>query len=51
MLANDWFERIQAPSKQLIVLETSGHRPLFQQPARFHEIMTETVLADTPPSK
>lgn len=31
----------------MIVLETSGHRPLFEQPRQFHEVMTETVLAET----
>jgi pimeloyl-ACP methyl ester carboxylesterase len=46
-LANEWFEQLEAPSKKLIVLNTSGHRPLFEQPDRFHEVMTETVLAES----
>jgi hypothetical protein len=31
----------------MIVLDSSGHRPLFEQPDRFHELMTRTVLAQT----
>jgi len=47
VLANEWFAQLRAPSKRLIMLETSGHRPLFEQPEQFHKVMTETVLADT----
>lgn len=46
-LARQWFERLAAPSKRWIEFDTSGHRPLFEQPERFHEVMTRTVLADT----
>ncbi len=28
-------------------LDTSGHRPIFEQPAEFHAVMTDVVLADT----
>jgi len=51
VLANEWFEQLEAPAKTMVVLETSGHRPLFEQPARFHEVMTETVLAETAPAR
>jgi proline iminopeptidase len=51
VLANEWFEQLQAPSKKLIVLNTSGHRPLWEQPGQFHEVMTETVLAETDPDQ
>jgi pimeloyl-ACP methyl ester carboxylesterase len=51
VLANEWFEQLRAPAKTMVVLETSGHRPLFEQPDRFHEVMTETVLAETAPSR
>jgi len=47
VLANEWFAQLQAPAKKLIVLETSGHRPLFEQPEEFHDIMTRTVLTET----
>jgi hypothetical protein len=33
--------------KEMIVFDTSGHRPLFEQPDRFHHVMTQTVLAKT----
>jgi proline iminopeptidase len=41
---------LEAPHKEMIVFDTSGHRPLFEQPERFHEVMTETVLAETKPA-
>jgi pimeloyl-ACP methyl ester carboxylesterase len=42
-----WYPTITAPIKDLIVLETSGHRPLFEQPHEFVEYMSNTVLAST----
>jgi pimeloyl-ACP methyl ester carboxylesterase len=45
VLATEWFELLQAPSKRMIVFENSGHRPLFEEPERFHRVMTEDVLA------
>jgi pimeloyl-ACP methyl ester carboxylesterase len=49
-LADEWFEMLDAPHKELVVLGTSGHRPIFEQPDRFHEVMTGTVLAQTAPT-
>jgi pimeloyl-ACP methyl ester carboxylesterase len=49
-LAEEWFEMLEAPIKEMIVFETSGHRPLFEQPGLFHQVMTETVLAETKPA-
>lgn len=49
-LADEWFEMLEAPYKEMIVFDTSGHRPLFEQPDRFHEVMIETVLAETKPA-
>ena len=34
------------PSKDLVVLDSSGHRPLFEQPDEFVDYMVNTVLAD-----
>jgi proline iminopeptidase len=45
--AEEWFRMLDAPKKQLIFLDTSGHRPLFEQPELFHQVMTETVLSET----
>ena len=49
-LAEEWFGMLEAPDKEMIVFDTSGHRPLFEQPDRFHQVMTETVLAETLPT-
>jgi proline iminopeptidase len=46
-LAQQWFQTLQAPKKQLIIFDTSGHRPLFEQPELFNTVMTDTVLAQT----
>lgn len=43
-LADEWFAMLDAPIKKKIVFDTSGHRPLFEQPERFHEVMIGTVL-------
>ncbi len=45
-LADEWFGMLSAPRKQLSVAETSGHRPLFEQPDAFHAFMTGVVLDD-----
>jgi pimeloyl-ACP methyl ester carboxylesterase len=49
VLADEWFTHLQAPNKQLIVFDHSGHRALFEEPARFHDVMTNTVLPLTDP--
>lgn len=50
LLAQEWFTQLSAPSKQLTYFDTSGHRPLWQQPTQFHDLMTD-VLADTAPTR
>jgi proline iminopeptidase len=45
-LANEWYQMVEAPSKEMIVFEHSGHRPLFEEPALFTSLMTK-VLVDT----
>jgi pimeloyl-ACP methyl ester carboxylesterase len=42
-LANAWFEQLDAPSKTLVEFDTSGHRPLWEQPSEFHDLMTDIV--------
>lgn len=49
--AAEWFEMLDAPSKDLVVFDTSGHRPLWEQPDEFHALMTERVLAETAPAR
>ena len=46
VLANEWFEMLEAPSKEMIIFEHSGHRPLFEEPAAFASVMTR-ILHDT----
>jgi pimeloyl-ACP methyl ester carboxylesterase len=43
ILVEAWFELLEAPCKELIVFEHSGHRPNFEQPAEFAEIMEQVV--------
>ena len=43
----EWYPMIEAPTKDVVVLETSGHRPLFEQPDEFVAYMNDTVLAQT----
>jgi pimeloyl-ACP methyl ester carboxylesterase len=44
-----WFSQLEAPHKQMIIFDVSGHRPFVEEPERFHEAMTDIVLADTAP--
>jgi len=44
---DDWYPMIEAPIKDVVVLDTSGHRPLFEQPDEFVDHMNTTVLART----
>jgi pimeloyl-ACP methyl ester carboxylesterase len=45
--AQQWYDLLDAPTKQWITFDTSGHRPLFEQADLFHRVMTDTVLAQT----
>ena len=38
---------INAPIKDVAVLDTSGHRPLFEQPDEFVDYMVDVVLGQT----
>ena len=49
--AKEWFSELRAPKKQYIVFGRSGHKALFEQPERFHTVMTDTVLAGTYPER
>ncbi len=39
VLTEDWFEGLKAPAKELITFPHSGHRPTFEEPSRFAELM------------
>lgn len=44
--ANEWFELLAAPSKERIIFEHSGHRPPFEEPGVFADLMSR-VLTET----
>ena len=46
-LVDEWFPMVDAPLEDLEILDTSGHRPLWEQPEAFVEYMVDTVLAET----
>ena len=39
VLADEWFDLLEAPAKERIVFEDSGHRPSFEEPGRYAELM------------
>lgn len=41
----EWYEMLSAPRKEVVVFDTSGHRPMFEQPEEFVDYMVETVLS------
>ena len=47
--AREWFNGLHAPDKELVVFDSSGHRPLWEQPDEFTEFMTQTVLTRATP--
>ena len=48
VLAEAWFESVAAPVKQRIVFEQSGHRPSFEEPGHFAEVMADVLEETTP---
>jgi pimeloyl-ACP methyl ester carboxylesterase len=46
VLAREWLDMLEAPSKEMIVFEHSGHRPPFEEPAAFASLMA-TILDET----
>lgn len=42
-LAKEWFASLEAPAKELIILEGAGHRALFDQPAAFTTLMVRAA--------
>ena len=49
-LFDDWYPMVDAPIKDLEILDTSGHRPLWEQPDEFVDYMVDTVLERTEPT-
>ena len=46
VLANEWFNMLEAPSKESFVFDGAGHRPHFDQPGQFADLM-ERVLTNS----
>ncbi len=46
----DWYPMVDAPNKDVVVFDTSGHRPLWEQPDEFVAYMTDVVLTRTTPA-
>lgn len=46
-LAEDYFKKLQAPSKELFMFEDSGHDMIWQETDKFHDIMVNKVLPET----
>jgi pimeloyl-ACP methyl ester carboxylesterase len=45
-IPEDYFTQIDAPSKQLIFFEDSGHGMIWEEAAKFHDLMINDVLAE-----
>jgi pimeloyl-ACP methyl ester carboxylesterase len=43
VLADEWFEMLDAPSKEAFTFEGSGHRPNFDRPGEFAEVMSRVI--------
>lgn len=41
----EWYPMVEAPDKDRVVLATSGHRPMFEQPEAFVDYLVDVVLA------
>jgi pimeloyl-ACP methyl ester carboxylesterase len=47
VLAEQYYELLDAPHKQIVWFEHSGHTPWVSESARFVQVMADTVLAQT----
>jgi pimeloyl-ACP methyl ester carboxylesterase len=48
-LLEDYYNILEAPHKEIVWFEHSGHTPWVSEADRFVEVMAETVLAQTQP--
>ncbi len=44
-LVQDWYDQIEAPQKELIWFEKSGHNPMGDEPERFKTLLRERLLS------
>jgi pimeloyl-ACP methyl ester carboxylesterase len=50
VLAEEWFDMLDAPSKEAFIFEGSGHRAHFDRPGDFSEVMGHVLEQSSPPS-
>ncbi len=46
-LAFEWYEMLDAPRKELVIFDRSGHTPQRDEPGRFADYLANVVLAQT----
>ena len=44
VLAQQYFEKIEAPCKRLVWFEQSAHNPPFEEPEKFNQLLIAEVL-------
>ena len=44
VLVEDWFDMIEAPRKELIWFEESGHNPMGDEPEKFKKLLRERLM-------
>lgn len=49
-LVERYYTGLQAPHKELIWFEKSGHTPIYEEPNKFVDVMVKRVLAQTQPA-
>jgi pimeloyl-ACP methyl ester carboxylesterase len=49
VLANEWFDMLEAPSKEAFIFEGSGHRAHFDRPGDFAEVMRHVLTQSSAP--
>ncbi|MCB8983376.1 MAG: alpha/beta hydrolase [Ardenticatenaceae bacterium] len=48
-LAVEWYNQLEAPTKQIYTFDNAGHSVAFEQFSALHQILTETILPETYP--
>jgi pimeloyl-ACP methyl ester carboxylesterase len=51
VLTEEYYRILTAPHKELVWFERSGHNPWISEPARFVDVIVNTVLAQTSPAR
>jgi hypothetical protein len=46
-IPEEYFNVLEAPSKQLYFFDDSGHGMIWEEAEKFHDIMVNTVLPET----